>query len=90
MKLKEKISPQLGPILTLLACLSIMKAKETIREEEEITNPRKHIKIKQTNNPYVLKPLVLLDTGAQVTCMDNEIFKQLRIPQAELKPKKRT
>ena len=30
---------------------------------------------------------MLLDTGAQVTCMDSAIFEQLRIPQSDLKPK---
>ena len=59
-----------------------------VNGETPVVNPRKKMKIKQTNNPHSLSPLVLLDTGAQVTCMKDTIFEQFRIPHADLKPSK--
>ena len=44
------------------------------------------MKIKQANAPTIITPQVLLDTGAQVSCMRDSIFRQLRIPSQLLRP----
>ena len=43
------------------------------QEQKLVVNPRKSMKIKLANNPMVIAPQVLLDTGAQVFCMRDNI-----------------
>ena len=57
-----------------------------VNGETPTVNPRKVMKIKQINNPNVITPQVLLYTGAQVTCIRDTIFQQLRIPNTYLRP----
>ena len=44
------------------------------------------MKIKHPNSPITTMPLVLLDTGAQVTCLQSTVFEQLKIPYYFLRP----
>ena len=84
MKVREKVPSKAELILTYIFTMAALGLP--VNGETPVVNPRKHMKIKQTNNPHVITPLVLLDTGAQVTCIRDTIFQQLRIPNTELKP----
>ena len=49
------------------------------------TNSGGGMNIRHTSNPLPINPLVLLDTGAQVTCMQSTTFDQLKIPYEQLR-----
>ena len=72
---------RLLPVVIMLAN-SIFGKKE---EEVEVKPSRKNLLLEYVGNPIRINPVVLLDTGAQVSCLKQSVFEQLKLPISILK-----
>merc|ERR1712082_401186 len=87
MKLKKRSPSMAEKILIMMSMLQKNRINQTPVDPTPIEIPRKTMKIQQSNGPHVISPEVLLDTGAQVTCIrDTIVTQQLRVPIPKLEP----
>ena len=55
------------------------------RKRHTKRSSRRNMPLEYFGNPMRINPMVLLDTGAQVSCLKQSVFEQLKLPISILK-----